>query len=139
MAAATQTRPAQADFDRVETAERVARRMDSAFRLPLTRITIGWDSIIGLVPGVGDALALAPAAYILKLAHDSGASRPLLARMAGNVGLDWLIGLVPLLGDVLDVGFKANLRNAALLRAHVEARHATVARPPVAPVEAAPA
>ena len=111
-------------FAKVERAERIARRMDAAMYLPGTRIRLGWDSIIGLVPGIGDTLALTPSAYIVYLAHDIGAPKHLLARMAGNVGIDWVIGLVPLVGDIFDVGFKANLRNAALMRDFAEKRHA---------------
>ncbi|EIE50529.1 uncharacterized protein DUF4112 [Salipiger aestuarii] len=97
--------------------------MDRAFRLPFTRIRLGWDSIIGLVPGVGDTLALAPAAWIVSQAHQAGAPRHILGQMGVNIGIDWVIGLLPLIGDLLDVGYKANTRNAALLRTWVEARH----------------
>ncbi|MBP0481007.1 DUF4112 domain-containing protein [Sagittula salina] len=115
----------------VERAERIARRMDAALRIPGTGIRVGYDSILGLVPGIGDTLALAPSAYIVKLAHDSGAPPHLIGRMGFNLGVDWVIGLVPLLGDIFDVGWKANLRNAALLREHVEARNsAATARSP---------
>lgn len=93
--------------------------MDRAFRVPFTPIRFGWDSILGLVPGVGDTLAMAPAFYIMREAHDMGASRPVLARMAGNIGIDWLVGLVPLVGDIFDVGVKSNTRNVALLREHL--------------------
>ncbi|WP_425100053.1 DUF4112 domain-containing protein [Tropicibacter sp. S64] len=117
------------DHDRVRTAETIARRMDSALRVPFTRITFGLDSVIGLIPGIGDALAVAPSLWIVKLAHDCGAPTHLKGRMLANIGTDWLIGLVPLIGDLFDVGFKANLRNAALLRAHVEAKHQTAAQP----------
>lgn len=110
-------------FRRVERVERVARTMDRAFRVPLTGIRIGWDSIIGVVPGIGDTLALAPALWILNEAREMGAPKPLLVQMAGNIGVDWVIGLLPLIGDILDVGYKSNLRNAALLRAWVEERH----------------
>lgn len=102
-----------AELDRLE---RLARRMDAAFRIPLTRIRVGWDSILGLLPGVGDAAALAPAGYILWRARRNGAPLPLMLRMGANTGLDWVIGLVPLLGDLFDVGFKSNQRNVALLR-----------------------
>ncbi|MFD1344210.1 DUF4112 domain-containing protein [Litorisediminicola beolgyonensis] len=111
-----------AHLRRLERVERLAHRMDRAFRLPGTRIRLGWDSIIGLVPGVGDTLALAPAAYILLTAHRMGVSTGTLIKMASNVGIDWLIGLVPLAGDILDVGYKSNSRNARLLREHVEAQ-----------------
>ena len=123
----------KADFKRVERAERIANRMDNAFRLPFTRITIGWDSVIGVIPGLGDTMALLPSLLILNHAREAGASRSLLLRMATNLGIDWVIGLLPLIGDVFDIGFKANLRNAALLRAHVEAKHATAGTGPAKP------
>lgn len=107
-------------LSRVARAERIARLMDRAVRLPGTRIRLGLDSILGLVPGVGDTLALAPALFILQEAYRMGLPRRDLARMARNLGIDWVIGLVPLIGDIFDVGWKANLRNAAILRDHVE-------------------
>lgn len=39
-----------------------------------------------------------------------------------NIAIDWLIGSVPVAGDVFDAVFRCNLRNAALLRAHLEER-----------------
>lgn len=108
---------------RLDRIEALAYRMDRAFRIPFTQRRFGWDSIIGLVPGVGDTLALAPAAYILREAHALGASKPVLARMVGHVGIDWLVGLVPLVGDVFDVAVKSNSRNVALLRDHLSSSH----------------
>ena len=104
---------------RLDRIEALAYRMDRAFRIPLTQQRFGWDSIIGLVPGVGDTLAVLPAAYILREAHALGASKPVLARMVANIGIDWLVGLVPLVGDVFDVAVKSNSRNVALLRDHL--------------------
>lgn len=108
--------PHAADLARLS---RLARRMDSAIRLPIIGVRVGWDSILGLIPGVGDAAALLPAGYILKEAHRLGASRSVLTRMAGNVGIDLFIGTIPLLGDLFDVGWKANLRNVDLLHRHL--------------------
>ncbi|HBR37072.1 MAG TPA: DUF4112 domain-containing protein, partial [Sulfitobacter pontiacus] len=98
----------QHDLDRLRG---LARTMDSALRVPVLGIRLGWDSILGLIPGVGDVLALAPAGYILKEAHRMGASRSVLARMGANVGIDLAIGAIPLIGDIFDVGWKANIRN----------------------------
>ncbi|MGY9049795.1 hypothetical protein P775_28115 [Puniceibacterium antarcticum] len=120
---------AEADFRAVARVERLARRMDSAFRVPLTGIRLGWDSIIGLVPGVGDTIALFPLAYQLHTARSLGAPKSMITRMVLNSGADWLIGLVPIVGDIFDVGFKSNLRNAALLRAYVEQRHSPLNAP----------
>jgi len=108
---------------RLDRLDALAQRMDAAFRIPFTRIRFGWDGILGLLPGVGDTLAVAPAIYIVQQAHDMGASRLLLARMSTNIGIDWLVGLVPLVGDILDVGVKSNARNVALLRQHLQKRN----------------
>lgn len=109
-------------LSQVARADRIARVMDRAVRLPGTNVRLGLDSILGLVPGVGDTLALAPSLYIVAMAHRQGVPRAQLARMAGNIGIDWLIGLVPLIGDIFDIGWKANSRNARILRDHVETR-----------------
>jgi hypothetical protein len=39
-----------------------------------------------------------------------------------NLIFDWLIGLIPFIGDFFDVGFKANIRNARILRQALEKR-----------------
>lgn len=99
---------------------RLATRMDTAFRIPGTGIRFGWDAILGLVPGVGDTLALLPSAYILRESHRLGAPRPLLARMALNTGVDLVVGSVPLIGDIFDIGWKSKIRNVDLLEGHLK-------------------
>lgn len=98
--------------------ELLAQWMDARFRIPGTRVRFGADSLLGLVPGVGDGAAALPALYLVARANKIGAPMHLQARMAGNVALDLLLGVVPLVGDIVDVGFKANMRNVALLREH---------------------
>ncbi|PYE81285.1 DUF4112 domain-containing protein [Pseudoroseicyclus aestuarii] len=107
--------------------DRLARLMDS--RYSILGIRFGLDGLLGLVPVVGDTLSLGPAAYLLWKAHQLGVPRATLARMLLNSGADYVVGLVPLLGDVFDVAFKANNRNAGLLRAHLEKLAAEEARP----------
>ncbi|MFQ6548183.1 DUF4112 domain-containing protein [Aestuariibius sp. 2305UL40-4] len=118
-----------ADDPELEALERLARRMDSAFRIPLTGIRIGWDSLIGLIPGIGDAAAVAPAGYIVYRARQLGAPDHLLLRMGSNIVLDAVLGSMPLLGDLFDVGFKANRRNVALLRKHRQAERKAASAP----------
>jgi Domain of unknown function (DUF4112) len=108
--------------------ERLAYWLDARFTIPLTRIRIGLDPLIGLIPGIGDVAAMVPAAYLLWRARQLGLPRHALARMAGNVALDAAMGAVPLVGDVFDVAFKANRRNVALLRRHLTERQKTAAR-----------
>ena len=92
--------------------------LDSAFRLPGTRIRFGLDAIVGLFPGLGDLAT--PVFALLLLLHAFRMRLPAVvqARMVLNSALDMAMGLVPILGDVADIGFKANLRNLALLERH---------------------
>ncbi|WP_299281966.1 DUF4112 domain-containing protein [uncultured Tateyamaria sp.] len=103
----------------LERLDRLARAMDRAVRLPVIGVRVGWDSLLGLIPGIGDVLTLGPAAYIVLKGHQMGVPAHVTLRMLGNVGLDALIGSIPLVGDLFDIGWKANTRNVALLSKHV--------------------
>ncbi|MEL6451409.1 MAG: DUF4112 domain-containing protein [Pseudomonadota bacterium] len=103
---------------RLDRLDRIARRMDRAVRLPIVGVRVGWDSLLGLIPGVGDVLTLGPAGYIVVEAHRMGAPTALKARMLGNIAIDAAIGAIPPVGDLFDIGWKANTRNVALLHRH---------------------
>jgi len=94
--------------------------MDTAFVVPGTQVRFGVDALIGLVPGIGDAISTAVSLFVVSEARALGAPAWLIARMIGNVALDGVVGAVPLVGDVFDVAFRANRRNMALLRAHLD-------------------
>jgi Domain of unknown function (DUF4112) len=98
----------------------LAKLMDSAITIPGTKIVMGLDAFLGLLPVVGDAISSVISGYIIWEARRLGASRWLIARMAGNAALDAVVGSVPVLGDVFDVAFKANRKNVALLQRHIE-------------------
>lgn len=106
----------------------LARWMDSLIEIPALRMRIGLDSLLGLVPGVGDFVASMVSLYILQAAGRQGVSRVTMARMGFNVLLDLLIGAIPILGDVFDVYWKANQQNVALLQRHLEANPQTSRR-----------
>ncbi|MGG7565235.1 DUF4112 domain-containing protein [Rhodovulum sp. DZ06] len=126
--AAGNPKAAPADRDaaaRAETIARVeagARMLDARFGIPFTPFRIGWDGLLGLIPGIGDAVMLLPATWMLGEAARAGARRSTMIRMGLNWGIDFAIGAIPLLGDLFDIAWKANLRNAALLRADLESR-----------------
>jgi uncharacterized protein DUF4112 len=105
---------------RVARIDALAQLMDGAFVVPGTDIRFGLDALIGLVPGIGDAVTTLISLFIVNEARALGAPRLLIARMVANVAVDGLVGAVPLVGDVFDVAFRANRRNLALLRDHLE-------------------
>lgn len=99
---------------------RLSRLMDTAFRVPGTNFKLGLDPIIGLVPGAGDLVTTAVSAYILMLAARFKLPKGVLGQMAFNIVLEAIVGTVPLLGDVFDAFYKSNVRNLALLEAHLQ-------------------
>ena len=104
-------------LDQLDT---LASLMDSAFTIPGTKINFGIDSLIGLIPVIGDTLSLAISAYIMQYARQIELPKHKVWHMRFNVFMDWLIGLVPLIGDLFDIGWKANKRNVKIMRDHVE-------------------
>ena len=108
------------DPRRLARLRRVGWLLDSAIPSPGTRFTLGIDQIIGLVPGIGDLVGGFLSLYIILEAARIGAPRGLLLRMGWNVAVDTLVGEVPVLGDLFDIGFKANIRNLALLDGYLQ-------------------
>lgn len=103
----------------------MARVLDDLVTIPGTRITLGADALVGLVPGVGDAATTAMASIILFDAVRARVPLPVLARMVANCGLDALLGQLPLVGDLADIGFRSNRKNLRLLdRALTDPRRA---------------
>jgi uncharacterized protein DUF4112 len=102
----------------LDALRRWAVLLDSAFRIPGTRIRFGLDAIVGLIPGLGDISTPAFAALLLMQAVRMRLPVVVQARMVLNAAFDMLIGLVPILGDLADIGWKANLKNLALLERH---------------------
>lgn len=105
--------------------QRIARMMDTAWRIPFTRLRFGLDSVFGLVPGAGDLVALAVSAYAFSLAMKLGAPRKLLLRMAGNKALDFGVGSIPIVGDVFDLLFNSNTKNTRLLAEFIKQNRET--------------
>jgi hypothetical protein len=97
----------------------LARLMDSSLTFPGTNVRFGLDAIIGLVPVAGDLISNAISTYIVWEARKLGVSRWTVARMIANTAVDTVVGAVPIVGDAFDVAFRGNMRNLALLKAHI--------------------
>ncbi len=97
----------------------IARLMDDQFAIPGTNFRFGLDFMLGIFPGLGDAVTSVISLLIVHHAWQIGASKLTLARMLGNIGVDFLVGSVPLIGDLFDVAWKSNRKNARLLEAHL--------------------
>ena len=96
--------------------ERIAWLMDRAVRIPGTKITLGLDAVLGLLPLGGDVLTgFVQALLVLVALRTYRVPKHVAARMVGNVLLDVAVGTIPVLGDLFDVAFKANTANLKLL------------------------
>lgn len=102
-----------------------SRLLDTQFRIPGTEVRFGADFLLGLVPGAGDLLSLCMSGLLVGTMAKNGASAMLVARMLMNVILDAIVGSVPVLGNIFDLFYKANYRNAVLMREYYdEGKHA---------------
>ena len=97
-----------------------SRTLDTKFRIPGTDLRFGLDFILGLVPGAGDILSLGMSGTLVATMAKHGASPLLVARMMVNVILDAFVGSIPVLGNIFDLLYKANYRNAELMREYYE-------------------
>jgi len=103
--------------------DQLAWLMDRAITIPGTRISIGLDALLGLLPIGGDVLTgLIQTGIVLVALFHYRVPRAVAARMAANVLVDTALGAVPVLGDAFDVFFKANTRNLKLLQQVQEQR-----------------
>lgn len=106
--------------DRVQRIERLSEWLDSAFEIPVVGYRVGWDTVIGLVPGIGDLATTIMSGWIINEARKLGVSRWILSRMLANSVFDFAVGVVPVAGDVLDATFRSNNRNLAILKTAIE-------------------
>ena len=110
--------PPQSRAERIARLDALANLLDTAILVPGTNIRFGIDAMIGLIPGIGDAITTLMSLYIVREARELGVPRHVIARMLANVALDGVVGAVPFLGDAFDVMWRSNRRNMALLRKH---------------------
>ena len=105
---------------RVEALEKLLER---AFHIPGTKIPLGLDSIIGLVPVLGDLITAAMGAYIVWEARNLGMSKWQLIRMTANIGIDTAIGAIPIVGDAFDLVWRSNTKNLRIIKKHLDKHH----------------
>ena len=105
---------------RLEATEGLLERM---FVIPGINRPVGLDSILGLVPVVGDVITASMGAWLVWEARNLGMSKFQLARMIGNVGVDTAIGAIPLVGDLFDFAFRSNSRNLRILKRYLDKHH----------------
>lgn len=105
---------------RIEAMEAV---LEGLFVIPGTKYRVGLDSLVGLVPVVGDLATAAMGAWIVWEARNLGMSKWQITRMAAHVGVDTLVGAIPFAGDLFDFLYKSNTKNLRIIRKHLDRHH----------------
>ncbi|MBD2446930.1 DUF4112 domain-containing protein [Nostoc sp. FACHB-152] len=98
----------------------LSRVLDQAFTIPGTRVSVGLDPLLGLIPVGGDVLGLVFSSYIILESARMGASKATLGRMILNLIIDSLVGSLPVGGDLFDFAWKSNEYNIKLLEEHLK-------------------
>ncbi len=104
---------------RLKRLKTIAWAVDGVFRIPGTKFRFGLNSVIGATPAAGDVVLAGISLYIVNEARKLGLPKEKIARMLANIGVEAAAGAVPLLGTLFDMGFKANLRNIAIIEEHL--------------------
>jgi len=92
--------------------------LDNALRVPGTSFRLGLDPVLGLIPGIGDAIGGVLSLSVVFLALQYRLPVSVVAIMVRNIAVDVGVGAVPGVGDVMDFAWRANRKNLALLRQH---------------------
>ncbi len=111
--------PNMNDRERLDLIKRISYVLDSAIPIPGTKYRFGLDPILGLIPGVGDAVTSLASSYIVLSGMQMNVSRWTLFRMILNILIESVVGIIPVVGDLFDAYWKSNERNRLLLEANM--------------------
>lgn len=104
--------------------------LEDSIPLPFLKRRVGLDAVLGLVPGVGDAIGAAVSSFIIWESVRRGVPAHVALKMLVNVAIDSVVGAVPFLGDLFDAGWKSNTKNLELLRESLEENRGAHERTP---------
>lgn len=109
----------QHDLRILEDVRRKAYRYDMWFNA--FGLRFGWANVVGLVPIVGSIVTNFWSLQIWWLARKLEDGLPLDIQLIifFNIAVDFCLSLIPIVGDIVEVGYKANLRNFLLLEKHL--------------------
>lgn len=105
-------------------ADRIKRMSDRVVRIG--PFGLGIDGVLAWVPVAGPAYSIGAGAVLMHEAVQSGASRAVMARMAGYLILDSATSTVPVIGWTIDTLFPGHAMAARALQKDIEARHGPV-------------
>lgn len=103
----------------LQSVQKQAYRCDMWFSV--LGLKFGLSSIVGIIPVVGFLVSNYWSLKIFFTARRLDEGLPLDIQMIFlfNIVVDFLLSLIPFVGDIVEIGYKANLRNFLLLEKHL--------------------
>jgi hypothetical protein len=101
--------------------DRLAQLMDSAITLPIIG-RVGLDAVLDLIPVFGNFAGAAVSLTLIARTLQFGPPPALISKMLSNVLVDVILGGIPLVGPLADIWFRANEKNAKLMREFLASR-----------------
>ncbi len=89
--------------------------LDAAFPIPGMRRRVGIAPVLGLIPGLGDAVGALLGIWIVIGGLRHRVPGPRIVQMVLNILVDLIIGAIPVVGDIFDFLFQENLTNIHIL------------------------
>ncbi|ORZ01494.1 hypothetical protein BCR43DRAFT_487019 [Syncephalastrum racemosum] len=98
----------------LEKYERRAKQFDEMIKVCCC--WIGYDVMLDLIPFVGKCISLGFSLSMYRLACQAELPSSLRRRMMYHTSVDFVLGMIPILGILLTMLYRANTKNARLLR-----------------------
>jgi hypothetical protein len=95
--------------------DRLAKIMDSAITLPIVG-RVGLDAVLDFIPVFGNFAGAAVSLTLIARTLQFGPPPSLVSKMLSNVLVDVILGGIPVIGPLVDIWWKANDKNAALMK-----------------------
>lgn len=102
----------------VQFARRLVTLLDTKFSI--WKVKFGIDPLLDVIPGFGSALSMVVSFYLFYIAYRVRVPTMVYVRMGWNMAVDYLAGIIPFVGIFVDVLYKANVRNFALLEKYID-------------------
>jgi len=99
-------------------ASQLVRILDTRFNF--FGLKFGIDPFLDIFPGFGNFLGVGISCYVFWIAYQLNVPQRIYWRMAWNILFDFVLGAVPFAGFFLDLLYRSNTKNLALLSSYVD-------------------